>query len=107
MVASALRCLLVNLLLQVGQRHLQEKAGEVLPPGIVRGIPGLLRREGQAVGQQHGIGRLVQPAAQSRVLIQLSLLYPWLGVVPGNMQRFNEYAAVFEQHAITVGDPGR
>ncbi|MNN41115.1 hypothetical protein D3C81_1552150 [compost metagenome] len=73
-IARTVGGLLVQLLLHLVHRYLQVEAGQVLPALAVRTVPGLLRREGQAVGQQHRVGRLIKPATQGRVVIQAVLL---------------------------------
>ncbi|MNP36682.1 hypothetical protein D3C76_1300870 [compost metagenome] len=73
-IARAVGGLLVQLLLHLVHRYLQVKAGQVLPALTVRTVPSLLRRECQAIGQQHRVGRLVEPAAQGRVVVQTILL---------------------------------
>ena len=104
-MAGAVGGLLVQLLLHFVHRHLQVKAGQVLPALTVRTVPGLLRRQRQAVGQQHGVGRLIEPAAQGRIVIEAVLLAQRMFAVAGDAQDFDQFPLLGEQQLDSLAAP--
>ena len=107
MIARAVGGLLVQLLLHLVHRYLQVEAGQVLPALTVRTVPGLVRRQRQTVGQQHRIGRLIEPAAQGRVVIEAVLLAQRMLAVAGNAQDFHQFPLLGEQQSIALLHPDR
>lgn len=77
--------LLVHLLLHIFQRCLQVKCSQQLPAQQMRVVPANLGCQRQVVGQQHGVGRLVEPAAQASGFIQAVLLGEQV-LLAGNVQ---------------------
>ncbi|MNL19729.1 hypothetical protein D3C87_1409460 [compost metagenome] len=73
----------------------------------MRAVPGLLRRERQPVGQQHRVGRLVEPAAQGRIVIEAILLAQRMLAVAGNAQDFDQFPLLGEQQFIALLHPDR
>ena len=87
--------LLVHLLLHVFQRGLQVQRGQQLPAQQVRVVPADLCRQGQVVGQQYGIGRLVEPAPQAGLGVQAVLLAEQV-FVAGDIQHLGQLFALFQ-----------
>ena len=98
------RSLLVDLLLDVVQRGLQIERSEQLPAQQVGVVPAHLGGQGQAVGQQHGIGWLVEPAAQGRFLVQ-ALLLDQRVLLAGDAQHLRQLFAFVHQQAVPLGHP--
>ena len=99
--AGACHRLLVHLLLHVAQRHLQVQRGEVLPALGMRAGPGLLGRHRQAIGQQHGVGRLVQPTAQVGFGVEQLLVAQGV-VFASNVQRLDQQALLRLQQLVAL-----
>ncbi|MNI88157.1 hypothetical protein D3C73_1454250 [compost metagenome] len=73
----------------------------------MRAVPGLLRRQCQAVGQQHGVGRLVEPTTQCRVVIETVLLAQRMVDVTGDAQDLHQLTLLHEQQLVTLLNPVR
>lgn len=101
MMAGTGRSLLVNLLLDIVEAGLQVQRGQQLPAQQVWIVPADLGGQGQAVGQQHGIRWLVEPAAQGRLVVQALLLDERV-LFAGDVQHLGQLFALFEQQAIAL-----
>ncbi len=66
-----------------------------------------MRRQCQPVGQQHGVGRLIEPAAQGRVIVQAILLAQRMFAVAGDTQHLHQFTLFVEQQFIALLNPDR
>lgn len=98
--------LLVDLLLHVFQRCLQVKGGQQLPAKQMRVAPADLGSQRQVVGQQHGVGRLVEPATQAGCVVQAVLLAEQV-FVACDAQYLCQLLPLFKQQAVALGYPLR
>ncbi len=106
MAPGTSRGLLVHLLLYVFERGLQVECGQQLPAQQMGIVPAHLGCQRQVIGQQHGVGRLIEPAPQTGLGIEPMLLVEQV-FVPGDVQHLGKLLALFEQQTVTLGHPLR